>query len=209
MAKASLNDLSKYTRGGKFFKIEDGEQKNVRFLYNTVEEVVESAISVHEFSGTNFATIDCARQDGDPIDACKWCLEYGKTNPAVLRVVLPMYEEATGEIVYWKRSASFVQDNLVPLFSNLPVGAPISGQSFVIARKGKAWNDTKYTISPDMRVMNDNKTADQFGEIQSAYDLNMIRPADTDFDPNNQSNNNAQQAGGFQPRQPNRAAGIF
>ena len=43
MSRVNLADAGKYTGGGgSFFKLEDGEKKNVRFLYNTVQEVMES-----------------------------------------------------------------------------------------------------------------------------------------------------------------------
>lgn len=197
MARVSLNDLDKYSRGGgAFFKLEDGEKKSVRFLFNNIDEVVESALLVHEFTGDKFATIDCNRPDqSQPIGDCKWC---AMNNNAVIRIVLPIYEEETQSISYWKKSGAFVKETLLPMFENLPAGAPISGQSFILSRTGKTWKDTKYSVAPDMRVMNDMKTKEQFGEIKSPYEMNMIRETDYDFDPtptnNTQSNTGAPQA---------------
>ena len=182
MARVSLNDADKFTGGGSsFFKLEDGEKKSVRFLFNTVQEVVDSALSVHEFTGNKFATIDCSRTPDESADSCKWC---SMGNNPVMRVVLPMYEEGSNEIQYWKKSGTFVKDTLVPLFENLPAGAPISGQSFIISRTGKTWKDTKYSVAPDMRKMNDMKTKDSFGEVKDPFEINIIRPNDYDFDPN-------------------------
>lgn len=206
MARASLNDLNKYSGGGTYFKIDPNTSKTVRFLYNTIEEVVNSALVVHEFSGENFATttIDCARQDGEALDNCKWCM---MGNKPVMRVVLPIYDELTGEISYWKKPGAFVQNSLLPLFENLPVGVPIAGQKFQIKREGTGIN-TRYSVAPDMRTPNDNRTAESFGDIKDPYDMNMIRPSDYDYDPN-ASQGQTQQAG-FAPRQPqNRAQGIF
>ena len=182
MGRVSLNDADKYTGGGSsFFKLEDGEKKSVRFLYNTVQELIDSALVVHEFTGSKFATIDCSRNPDEPVDSCKWC---AMGNNPVMRVVLPMYEETTGEIQYWKKSGSFVKDTLLPLFENLPPNVPISGQSFIVSRTGKTWKDTKYSVAPDMRKMNDMKIKTAFGEVKDPYEINIIKPNDFDFDPN-------------------------
>lgn len=208
MSKVSLNDIDKFSRGGgSFFKLEDGERKSVRFLYNNVDEVINSPVLVHEFTGEKFATIDCCRQDGDPMDTCKWC---AMGNNPVTRVVLPIYDEESGEIQYWKKSAVFVRDTLMPVFENLPAGAPISGQIFTIGRTGKTWKDTKYTVAPDLRVMNDMKAKEQFGEIKDPYEMNMIRPNDYDFDPT--PSNQSQGANNYQqsiPQATRRTADVF
>lgn len=182
MARVNLDDADKYSGGGSsFFKLDDGEKKSVRFLYNTLQEVKEAALSVHEFTGSKYATIDCCRlTTEEPVENCKWC---AGGNRAVLRIVIPIFSIEDNEIQYWKRSGSFVNDNLIPLFENLPVGAPIAGQTFTLSRTGKDWKDTKYQVAPDMRVPNDNKTKDQFGEIKDPFELNIIKPNDFDFEP--------------------------
>ena len=181
MARVNLNDAEKYMGGGgSFFKLEDGESKKVRFLFNSPEEVEESALVVHEYTGKQFATIDCSRNPGDPLDACKWCAS--KNNP-VMRVVLPLYVEDAKEIQYWKKSGKWVKDTVMELFKNLPEGAPISGQIFTISRRGKKMQDTVYTVAPDMKIPNDNKKKDEFGEVKDPFDLNIIKPNDYDFDP--------------------------
>lgn len=203
MARVNLRDLDKYTSGGgAFFKIADGEKKSVRFLYNTVQEVEESPLLVHQFSGEKFATIDCNRPDKtQPLSDCKWC---AMGNKPQVRVIIPMYEEETQQIVYWNRLASFANDNLLPLFENLPAGVPISGQSFIISRTGKSLTDTKYSIAPDMRVMNDMKTKDAFGEVKDAYQLNMVHETDYDFDPTPSA-----QPAGNAPASTRRTADVF
>lgn len=199
MARLTAEQADKFlSKGGSFFKLEDGDKKSVRFLYNSIDDI--EYLGVHEFSGQNFATIDCGRQDGDPMDACKWC---AMGNQAVVRVILPILDIESGEIQYWKRSATFVKKTLVPLFENLPSNAPISGQIFILGRTGKTIQDTTYTVAPDMRIMNDGKTKDQFGEIKDPFEMNMIRPTDYDFDPT--PNNNQQVA----PQATRRTADVF
>ena len=187
-----LDDLGKTSGGGSsFFKLEDGQSKRVRFLFNTVSDVENNAYYVHVFSGKNFATIACSRGEGEAIDTCKWC---SMGNNKVDRVVIPFFLEEENEIQYWTRSGKWVSDTLIPVFTNLPEGAPISGQSFIISRKGKTMQDTVYTIAPDMRVQNDMKTKEQFGDIKDAFECGAIKPNDYDFDPKgNESNSNNQQ----------------
>jgi len=179
MGRVSFNSAKKMTGGsGSFFKLEDGDKKNVRFLYNSAQEVTQDAYMVHEFNGENFATIDCSRQEGDALDACKWCAQGHRP---VSRVILPLYDVDTNEITYWKKSQTFVENTLLPAFESIPPTSPISGQIFTIGRTGKTMTDTKYTAAPNLAFPNDGKKKEEFGEIKDPFALNMIKPNDYDF----------------------------
>lgn len=184
MARITSDQIKNYSRGGgSFFSLKDGESANVRFLYNTYKDV--EAFVVHEFNkNQNFATIDCARQEGDPIDACKWCASGSKP---VVRIVIPLYNEDTGEIQYWKKSGNWVENTLKPYLDEINPGQPISGQIYKIKRTGKEMRDTVYTPIPV--GANDNKTKDQFGEIRDPFELNIIKESDYDYNPDNGNNN--------------------
>lgn len=195
MAKITFDQIGNYTRGGgKYFSIKPGESARVRFLYNTTNDIVPYV--VHEFNTPgNSVTIDCGRQNNEPLDACKWC---ASGNPAVVRVVIPLYNEGTGEIEYWKKTGTWVQNTLQPLAQQLQQGQPISGQVFIIGRTGEGLQ-TRYSVMPDMSRPNDGRKADEFGEIQDAYTTGMIKEADYDYDPNAvpQQNNFGQPQQGF------------
>ena len=201
MAKITFDQIGNYTRGGgKYFSIKPGESARVRFLYNTTNDIVPYV--VHEFNTPgNSVTIDCGRQNNEPLDACKWC---ASGNPAVVRVVIPLYNEGTGEIEYWKKTGTWVQNTLQPLAQQLQQGQPISGQVFIIGRTGEGLQ-TRYSVMPDMSRPNDGRKADEFGEIQDAYTTGMIKEADYDYDANAvpQQNNFGQPQQGFnqQPQQ--------
>lgn len=199
MAKITFDQIGNYTRGGgKYFSIKPGESARVRFLYNTTNDIVPYV--VHEFNTPgNSVTIDCGRQNNEPLDACKWC---ASGNPAVVRVVIPLYNEGTGEIEYWKKTGTWVQNTLQPLAQQLQQGQPISGQVFIIGRTGEGLQ-TRYSVMPDMSRPNDGRKADEFGEIQDAYTTGMIKEADYDYDPNAapQQNNFNQQNNFGQPQQ--------
>lgn len=199
MAKITFDQIGNYTRGGgKYFSIKPGESARVRFLYNTTNDIVPYV--VHEFNTPgNSVTIDCGRQNNEPLDACKWC---ASGNPAVVRVVIPLYNEGTGEIEYWKKTGTWVQNTLQPLAQQLQQGQPISGQVFIIGRTGEGLQ-TRYSVMPDMSRPNDGRKADEFGEIQDAYTTGMVKEADYDYDPNAvpQQNNFNQQNNFGQPQQ--------
>lgn len=193
MARITFDQIGNYTGGGgKYFSIKPGEMAKVRFLYNTTQDVVPYL--VHEFNTAgNSATIDCGRSEGQPIDACKWC---ASGNRPVVRVVIPLFNETKGEIEYWKKTGTWVQNTLQPLVAQLQQGQPISGQVFIITRTGEGLQ-TRYTVMPDMSRPNDGKTADQFGEISDAYTVGIIKEADYDYDPNTQAQQNNYNQQGF------------
>ncbi len=184
MAVITSDQFEEYSKGGgQFFTLKDGESANVRFLYNNYTDL--RAHSVHDFVNPgNSATIDCARQQGDPVDTCKWCASGYKPVP---RIILAMFNEDTQSIQYWKKSLSWVQNTLKPYFDEIAPGQPISGQIYKIKRTGKDLN-TIYTPIPV--GANDNKTCDQFGEVKDAFELNIIKPNNYDYNPNMSTNTN-------------------
>lgn len=186
MGRVSLAQAQKMSGGnGSFFKLDDGEKRNVRFLYNTIADVDNTVYRVHEFTGEKFATVDCCRNEGDALDVCKWC---ASGNTPVYRVVLPMYDVDKGEITYWKKSSTFVTNTLMPVFESIPKELTISGQIFTLGRTGKTKTDTKYTAAPNLGAPNDGKKSEEFGEIKDPFELNMIKPNNYEFDNKTQAN---------------------
>lgn len=171
--------------GNTFFKLQDGQVARVRFLYNVLGEI--EPLCVHSVNqGNNYATIDCSRGPGEPMENCKWC---ASGNNPVSRVVLPLYNMDTNEIQYWVRSATWVKGTLLPCLEEIPQNQPISGQTFKIQRIGKTMQDTTYNVRVEMGSQNDMKTKEQFGEVKDAYESNIIKPNDYTFPVNTQLNN--------------------
>jgi hypothetical protein len=184
--KLTREQAQSYTGGGStFFKLQDGETAKVRFLYNTIDDIEPLGVHVVK-QGNNFATIDCGRLPGDPMENCKWC---SQDNKPVARVVIPMFNLDTNEISYWTRSQSWVEGTLIPTLEAIPKGQPISGQTYFIKRKGSAMQDTTYTPTADLSSQNDMKTKDMFGEVKDPFEMNIIKPHDFEFP--------AQQQGGY------------
>lgn len=212
MAKFSFDQMMQHTSGGgsSFFNLKENEEARVRFLYNTLQDI--EGYTVHEFNkNNNYATIVCARQEGEAKDVCKWCMMDSKP---VNRVIIPLYNEDSGEIQYWKRSEQWVKDTMLPQVEEIVnQGAAISSQVYKVKRKGKGL-DTVYSLiqigGPD------GKTKEQFGEIKDPFAINMIREADYDFDPFAGMDNQAQAQnqgfnnGGFnQPQATRRTTDVF
>ena len=167
--------------GSTFFKLEDGKSALVRFLYNTIDEMIPvGAHVVKQNESDRFGTtILCARETNeDPVDKCKYC---AAGNNILARYVIPMYNEDTHEIQYWLRTSNFEQ-LLSTQVEELNPQQPISGQIFKIKRTGNG-TDTQYHLFPTGN--NDGKTKDQFGEIKPIHETNVIRPANYEFPVNN------------------------
>ena len=188
------------TGGSSFFKLQDGQSVRVRFLYNTLSEI--GPISVHNIrEGANFATIDCCRADGDPIDNCKWC---AKGDKPVMRVVLPLFNLDNNEIQYWTVSQKRAEELILPALEEIPSNQPIAGQTFKIKRTGTEMKDTTYSVVAEMGSVNDGKTKETFGEVKDPYEANIIRPNDFEFTNNQNSNQNTATSNSYtSTRRPN------
>lgn len=185
--------------GGNFFKLGEGQTATVRFLYDTVDNVLEDGVVVHviprETTGQKYNTeVLCgAKTDETANEDCKWCRDGYKSYG---RYPLVLFNEDKGRIEYWSRTQMWVNNTLIPVFENsIQQGEPISGKMFKIIRSGSG-TSTQYTILPDGRS-NDGKKPEDFGEIVPAENRNVYRPADyifpvvTDNGMNFQNNNNA------------------
>lgn len=168
--------------GGTFFRLGEGQTAQVRFLYNSIEDIKEDGLIAHvirpEESGQKYNTeILCgAKSDETKMQDCKWCAQNKKQ---VGRYPLALYNEATNQIEYWSKTQQWVEGSLMTLLENaVQQGQPIAGQSFKIIRTGTGTN-TQYTILP--QGQNDGKQANQFGEVKPPVERNCYRPTDYEF----------------------------
>lgn len=157
---------------GSFFSLAEGGAAKIRFLYNTTEDIVPIFAHIVD-DGSQYGTlVECGVTDNDvPISACKYC---SQQNKAVVRCVIPLYNEEAQTIQYWTRTGQFMKQNIIPILQE--VSGPISGQVFKIKRQGSG-RETSYTILPDTSVPNDGRTREQFGEIKNAVEANCIKEA--------------------------------
>lgn len=212
----SFEQLVNHKSGGsgKFFSLKNGEEARVRFLFNKTDEI--HMYNVHEFTNP-YVTIACARHDGESEDSCKYCAQ---KNLRLARVVFPLYNIDTNEILYWKRTVSFAKDKVVPLLQEIEsINQPLSAQVYKIKRSGDG-RDTTYSVVPTGQP--DGKTKEEFGVVEDPYDLGIIKETDYEYVPaqnnsgnggNNfsQNNYNNQSYGGFgnNPPQATRRTAAF
>jgi len=169
--------------GNQYFKLEEGRTANIRFLYNTVEEIQDEGLVAHivlpEESGQKFnVTVLCgAKSDATAKEDCKWCATDHKP---YARYPLALYNEDQQSIQYWLKSGQYVDGLIAQLREIVPQGKPISGQIFKMIRTGKG-TQTQYNILTQGQPQNDGKTPDAFGEIKEPEARGLMRPADYDF----------------------------
>lgn len=194
MAVISMNQAEKLSSGGgNYFKLNDGESVTVRLLWDSADNIPIHA--VHEYSNNetySFATIDCARAEGQPADMCKWCVKLGDP---VARVFIPFYNEDHGKIEYWKRSYSYVTNTFIPFIKELEqAGMSLAGQPIKVKRTGSTQKDTQYTFIPV--GANDGKNVASFGELPNLIECGMLKESDWE-DTKSEQPQNQQQGGLF------------
>lgn len=166
--------------GANYFSLKNGESVIVRFAYGSIANDLKW-YAVHEFNTPgNNATISCAEPDPDnPAGVCTWC-QMG--SPRVKRVILPIYNVEKKTIEYWKRTTQFVNQSLLPLFSEVESqGKPISAQQYKIMRQGTGLQ-TNYAVIPMGQP--DTTTPDSLGIVKDPFEMKMIKPSDCDYNPN-------------------------
>ena len=171
----SFDDLVNYKpqSSGKFFSLKNGEEARIRFLYNGLEEI--GAYIVHEFTNP-YATIACARDDSQPNDVCPWCAQ---GNTRVRRVIFPIFNLEENEIQYWKRTAQFAKEKVIPMLQEVASqNQPLSSMIYKIKRMGDG-RDTTYTVVPT--GMPDGQRKEVFGQVEDPFDLNMIRESNYNY----------------------------
>lgn len=103
-----MGDADNYGSNGKgsFFTLkDDGDKARVRFLYNTMDDVVGYA--VHKVQvGDKERYVNCLRAYNEPLEKCPFCAAQMKITP---RLFLKVYNEDSGECQIWERSKSYFQ----------------------------------------------------------------------------------------------------
>lgn len=206
MAEFGLADWSKVNSGGgvKVFSIKANEQVQVRFMYDTCNDI--KLIIAHEFDNGK-VTIECAEPDPNNITGvCKYC---SQGSIRAQRVIIPVYRLDTNEIVYWKRTRKWVEANLLPRLQHTESqGKPPVSQIYTVQRIGQGMQ----TTYPFFEVgVPDNTTVASLGEVQDAVECGYVKPSDFEYTPPapqanvyQQPNTYPQQNNYQQPQQPTR-----
>ena len=82
--------------GNQYFKLEQGKSARVRFLYNSLEDMIPYACHSVRGPGRQWPTdILCAREsESSPLTDCKYC---ASNHNIVARYIIPIYNEDAGQ----------------------------------------------------------------------------------------------------------------
>lgn len=133
MAFKSVTQYNEERFGGLFMLREDGESKDVVFLYRNVDDVLIADthyIKSPEYTGYCHCT-------GRGCPAC------GKNIRVQTKLFIPLYDVETGEVLFWDRSARFEQQLMNDVLKKYPNPSEFI---FRITRNG-APNDVNTTYS--------------------------------------------------------------
>lgn len=165
MSRFNVQEADNYggQGGAGFFSLKNNhEVANVRFLYDSVEDI--EGFAVHELkdeSGNKFSktNINCLREYGDPIENCPFC-QSGKY-PVKVKYFVPLFNQTTGRGEVWERGRKF-GNKLSALCSRYP---HLVSHTFDIERNGEAGDQqTTYEI---YETGQDNATLNDFPEPTS------------------------------------------
>lgn len=167
MARVRLSDSDAYVQGGGgfgFFKIaEDGETKNIRLLYNSIDDIPADIVHRVTVDGKT-RWVNCLREHADdPAEICPLC---AAGNQRQRRVFLRVYEitkcdkhtgeDLEGDVKYWDRGNSIIAD----LESLSKRYEPLVSHIFEVERKGKRGDmSTSYKF---YETYDDEKTLKDF-----------------------------------------------
>lgn len=158
MARFTADTAENYGgQGGHgFFSLKnDKDVAKVRFLYNTIEDVMGFAVHQVEVNGKK-RYVDCKREYNEPVDNCPFCKD-GRFQQA--KIFIPVYDIASKQVKIWERGKKFFSQ-FEGIVKRLDPNAPICSQVFEIERNGKPQDtNTTYGIyaigSPDGTKLSD------------------------------------------------------
>lgn len=149
MARARLEEASNYAGqgGAGFFQLkDDGDTAEVRFMYETIDDVqLDILHSVdtgkkNKYGSTVKQYVDCLRTYKDPVDACPFCRE-GK--PQLARLIIPIYDINQNKTLIWDRGRKYFK-KFTKMSSRYP---NLVSQVFEIERDGESGDkQTEYTF---------------------------------------------------------------
>lgn len=145
--------------GGGFFSIaNDKEVKQVRFMYDNVNDI--EGMSVHKVPvGDKERYVNCLREYNDPIDNCPFCRE---KKPVQARLFIPVYNIDEDAVQIWDRGKTMFQ-KMTSLCSRYATKNNLVNNIFEVERNGKP-KDTKTTYEI-FQVDKDDTEISDLGEM--------------------------------------------
>jgi len=172
MARFNVANADNYggQGGGGYFSLkEDKETAQVRFLYDTVDDI--EGFAVHEIPDKNSnspyakKSVNCLREYGAPVDDCPFC-KAGK--PVKVKYFVPIWNIKENRMQTWERGKKF-GGRLSSMCSRYP---HLYTHIFEIERQGASGStETQYEIWETGQT--DVKLED-FGEIQNPLGSHVL-----------------------------------
>ena len=141
---------------------EDGENADVRFMYESMNDVEGYVVHQVTFPNGKKRYVMCIRDYEDAADACPLCSSPVEADRKTFRKIwIPVYRCASKDIALWDRSADFFKNQLYPLMAEK--GTPFCGYVFNIERHGiKGTMEISYDI---LEQSFDESILEDFGEV--------------------------------------------
>ena len=174
MARLNPAQAAQFPSGGgrtNFLSLSnDGDSAVVRFMYNSLEEIIVDTIHEVQDSEGNRKVISCLRPDNSaPLSVCPLC---ASGNPFRKSVYLNVFNQDANEAQVWQRGGSFFEKTLQPLFIEYK-DTPLCSIPFKIKRNGaKGDPRTTYSVIP---LPVDGTTLEQLGEPIDVVEQGIIK----------------------------------
>ena len=139
MAEFNINEIDNYggQGGGGFFSLKnDKDVATVRFMYNTIDDIMGYAVHEAQVNGKK-RYINCLREYNQPVDDCPMCAARYRV---IAKLFIILFDEETKEVKIWDRGKTFYSkiSSLAARYN------PLVATPFEIERNGKR-GDTKTT----------------------------------------------------------------
>lgn len=136
MARFGANEVDNYgsNGGGSFFSLkDDGDVARVRFMYNSMEDVVGYAVHEVEIDGKK-RYVNCLRAYNEPKSNCPFCADNQFQRA---KLYIPMYDIDNDEVKIWERGKQFFakMSAICARYSN--ADTPLVAHTFDVERHGK------------------------------------------------------------------------
>ena len=135
MARFTADEADNYGSSGSggFFSLKnDKEVKQVRLLYNRVEDI--EGVSVHKVKvGDSEHYVNCLRNYNDPVDVCPFC---AAKMAVQARLIIPLYNIDEDKVQIWDRGKTMF-GKLTSLCSRYATKRNLVNNIFEIERNGK------------------------------------------------------------------------
>lgn len=136
MGRFGANEVDNYggSGGSSFFTLkDDGDVARVRFMYNSMEDVIGYAVHEVEIDGKK-RYVNCLRSYNEPKSKCPFCNENQFQRA---KLYIPVYDIDEDEVKIWERGKNFFakMSALCARYSN--ANTPLVAHTFDVERHGK------------------------------------------------------------------------